>query len=226
MIIGKGLVANTFTGSILEKNHLIFASGVSNSVNPLKKDFEREKSLLLSYKNLTKKIIYFSTCSIEDPSVIQKPYIQHKLGMEDLIANEFKEYLILRLPTMVGFTKNPNTFFNHFKTKILQGDELTIYKDAVRFLFDIDHLEASTRICTQLFSNQIINVAFNNKAFVLDIVKKMAELMEKDLKVHLMKKGANFSIKNEVFMQLVQSEPALNLLAVDYSSILNKYIND
>ena len=63
MIIGNGLIANSFLDSDLN-NIIIFASGVSNSKEENLLEFDREKKLLLRiiYENFNKKIVYFSTC--------------------------------------------------------------------------------------------------------------------------------------------------------------------
>jgi hypothetical protein len=52
MIIGSGFIANSFRKFYFDrKNILIFASGVSNSKEKKKKNFEREVNLLKKYSN-------------------------------------------------------------------------------------------------------------------------------------------------------------------------------
>ena len=53
MIVGKGLIAKAYKNFNLHKNIIIFASGVSNSKEFRKKEFARERDLLI--KNLDKK---------------------------------------------------------------------------------------------------------------------------------------------------------------------------
>ena len=62
MVIGNGLLANTFRKYEDSDSIIIFASGVSNSKEINKSEFKREFDLLktmLVFKE-TKKIIYFS----------------------------------------------------------------------------------------------------------------------------------------------------------------------
>lgn len=225
MIVGNGLVAKSFVGSSLLHDHLIFASGVSNSVNPSESDFEREKSLLLSYKNTSKKLIYFSTCSLSDPSVKNKPYLKHKKEVEEIILQSFPNYLIARLPTLVGKTDNPHTFFNFFKQTILNGEELTVYKHAVRYLFDVDHLEASIRFTSKNHSNKPLNITFNNQTSVMNIIAQMGKLLKKQPRLKMENTGAFFSPDNSEFQKIVAKHRELGELKTDYLSILKKYLN-
>src|SRR5690606_10434611 len=87
MIVGNGLIASAFQSSPLkdDPNIVVFASGVSNSRETSKDEFLRERQLLLETINQGKLILYFSTCSVYDPSQKDAPYITHKLEMEDLV---------------------------------------------------------------------------------------------------------------------------------------------
>jgi nucleoside-diphosphate-sugar epimerase len=118
MIVGNGLIAKAFYDNYANRDDvLIFASGVSNSSNIDPKEFIREKTLLKSFLTERKKIVYFSTCSIEDPSLENSPYILHKLEMEELVKG-VNDYLIFRLPQLAGKTDNPNTLLNFLYRKI------------------------------------------------------------------------------------------------------------
>ena len=83
MIIGNGMLANAVR--FYDKDEVIFfASGVSNSLEKDPSAFEREIRLLHSCieENPHKKLIYFSTCSVYDPSKAESPYVKHKLNAE------------------------------------------------------------------------------------------------------------------------------------------------
>ena len=64
MVVGTGSLANVFL-SKFEKNNdvLIYASGVSDSTEKNKVNFDREKNLLINSikNNPEKKLIYFSS---------------------------------------------------------------------------------------------------------------------------------------------------------------------
>ena len=91
MIIGNGLLAKAFSDFENNEKILIFASGVSNSNETRRQEFEREEILLR--KGLTthkdKLIIYFSTCSVYEPSTNYREYTRHKLDMEKNSSEEF-----------------------------------------------------------------------------------------------------------------------------------------
>lgn len=77
MVIGNGMIAKACKAFIDDTSVTIFASGVSNSAEVLVENFQREFELLASQtKDI--KIVYFSTCSVNDPSVADTPYVRHK----------------------------------------------------------------------------------------------------------------------------------------------------
>ena len=101
MIIGNGLIANGFDKYRYNDDVLIFASGVSNSMENNENEFNKEYELLKDSIDIPSKLIYFSTCSIVDDSN-KSPYILHKIKMEKLIRENSNNYLIFRLPIVVG----------------------------------------------------------------------------------------------------------------------------
>ena len=68
MIIGNGLLAQAFSEYNNNDEILIFASGVSNSLEEKESEFDREakllKSVITNYPDKT--MVYFSTCSVYD----------------------------------------------------------------------------------------------------------------------------------------------------------------
>lgn len=140
MIVGKGLLASAFDPSTIRRfNAIIFASGVSNSAETRPECFVREASLLDEY--LTKQeslFVYFSTCSVADPDRRSTLYVQHKLAMEAKVMATAKRYLILRLPQVVGHTRNPHTLANFLARNILDNVEFPVWESAVRCLIDVD----------------------------------------------------------------------------------------
>ena len=134
------MIAQAFSQYKNNDEVIIFASGVSNSGEEQNSEYDREFNLLKSQLPTDKKLIYFSTVSIFDPDYVNKKYISHKLKIESFIAFNFSNYIIFRLPIVVGKTDNSHTFFNYMKDKIIRGEEITIYKNANRYLIDIDEI--------------------------------------------------------------------------------------
>ena len=114
MIVGHGLIATAFKHSIFDSAHyVVFASGVSNSMESDPRAYVREMDLLDQYIAKNKTLIYFSTTSVFDPTKKDSAYIRHKLNIEHRIAEQAASYLIVRLPILVGRTTNPNTLINY-----------------------------------------------------------------------------------------------------------------
>lgn len=150
-------------------------------------------------------LVYFSTCSIFDQSLKNTPYVLHKKEMENYISNNIKNYIIFRLPTLIGNTSNPNTLFNFFYTKILSGESIPAYKKAFRYLVDIDDISRLLPLIINDEKNweKSINVVFKNPISTLKII----EVIEKELNLYanieLYDKGENFVIDNKYFMSLI-----------------------
>ena len=87
IVIGDGLMARAFSGSDLPEGVVVFASGVSNSLETDLRQFKRERSLLEETlrQHPQATLVYFGTCSVYDPERSSTPYVRHKLEMESLI---------------------------------------------------------------------------------------------------------------------------------------------
>ena len=138
MVVGNGLIANAFKKYIKDDSIVIFASGVSDSLQTFSHEFIREKKLLLQYLSPKRKLIYFSTCSLSDESLSNSQYIQHKKEIENLIAEKQEQYIIFRLPIIVGQSHNPYTLTNYFYNKIKGNKTFQVYRNSCRYLLDID----------------------------------------------------------------------------------------
>ena len=98
MIVGDGLIAQAMNKYYSNDKIIIFASGVSNSCEIRRKEFEREKNLLSKYIGRKERLVYFSTCSIFDKSLSQSKYVLHKINMEKFITYHFENFIIFRFP--------------------------------------------------------------------------------------------------------------------------------
>lgn len=163
MVIGHGMIAKRFSNYADDKNILVFASGVSNSSSHEEGDYKREETLLLNAikEHSAKTLIYFSTCSIYDPSLQTSFYVQHKLKMEQLIQNSAPSYIIFRVSNPVGFTNNRHTVLNFFVEHIKAKQHFTVWQYASRNLIDIDDV---LKLCDHIIhsnknQNSIINIA-------------------------------------------------------------------
>jgi nucleoside-diphosphate-sugar epimerase len=196
MIIGKGLIANQFLDS--DRNDVVFfASGVSNSSETDVKQFLREENLVLDTLRLyrDKVFIYFSTCSIYDSSKYNSPYVLHKLHMEEIIKENAKKYLILRVSNAVGKGGNPNLLMNYFDKNIKENNTLTIHKNATRNLIDVEDVKNITlKYIIENNWNKIVNIAYIENFSIPEIINSFEEIFQISSKKIIEDKGEHYSI--------------------------------
>lgn len=191
------MMAKRFFSFNNNENILIFASGVSNSKETKVENFEREKKLLLQKiaQNITKKLVYFSTCSIYDPSEKDSLYVKHKLECEQLIEKNCKNYLICRVSNVVGKTDNPNTIISYLVSKIGNGQSFQLWANSVRNIIDIEEVFSfvSHKIEAGIGA-EICLIANPFQYKVTEIVNKIEQILGKKAIFELVDKGASFEI--------------------------------
>lgn len=197
MIIGTGMIAKAFSSYENNNDIIVFAKGVSNSQETNKANFDREsnalKEALANHK--TKTIIYFGTCSINDPDNKDSFYVKHKLQMEELIKNSELKYYIFRLPQVVGTTNSP-TLIKYLSTKIRENSEFNIWKHSKRNLIDIEDVYkvVDYLISHKYLKNNITNIASRNSTSIITIVQRIEKAMNKKARYTLMDVGSSYEI--------------------------------
>lgn len=226
MVIGNGMIAKRFSSYRENNAVVIFASGVSNSSQNLPEAFAREENLLKEtiLEHPGKKLVYFSTCSVYDPSLKQSPYVLHKLAMESLIRETAATFTLFRVSNPVGKTDNPHTVFNFFIQHILRKIPFQVWKYASRNLMDIDDMFA---VCDEiirgdLFVNGHVNVANPVNYPVISIVRSIEEHFHTDGKYTLVDKG------NSPLIDTTAVQELFGKLGIDFNNtylpgLLNKY---
>lgn len=225
MIIGSGLLAKTFINSENDFSSLIvFASGVSDSKQEKKSEFQREKDLLLRQVNKGKTIVYFSTLSIHDTKSLPSPYIQHKLDLENLIVNTFDNFIILRLPNLIGKGGNRNNFFNLIATKIKNDQVLQLYSDTSRYFLDVNLVPEIVNQIAVHKKNVIIDVCPNKNYSIEEVVHSMAEILEKKVRFKYVRVGSSYNISNLALKRLI-SDSLLIKINTSIHDLLEKYLD-
>ncbi len=223
MVIGNGLIARALANYADNTDVVIFASGVSNSAENEDANFRREENLILEQVTHDATFVYFSTCSVFDPSLSKSAYVQHKLKMEKLIESKFKKYIVIRLPTLVGNTGNPNTFFNSFVNKLQASAPIHIYEKAYRYLLDAADLPMIVNLLIQQKTNLNINVVFDNKTSVSNIVNYLHHKLASKSKIIYEDMGNDFSVDNSKFKELI-SLNSTEMSVFSFENILDRYI--
>ncbi|MGB9988380.1 NAD-dependent epimerase/dehydratase family protein [Massilia sp. SM-13] len=225
MIIGNGLLAKAFSAEFApDTGAIVFASGVSNSRETRPEAFERERTLLEQALGQEKRLMYFSTCSIQDPDLAGSAYVRHKLAMEELIRQRAPKYAIFRLPQVVGHTPNPHTLTNYLHHIIESGDVFHVWTRARRNLIDVDDVVG---IAHQLLvrgdaENRILNIACPFSIPVIELVKVFENVMGRKANYDLVEAGGSYAIDVTEAMQAAK-EAGIVIDAGYIDKLIRKY---
>jgi len=200
MIVGNGLIAKAFDLEFWHSDNIVlFASGVSNSSEISTKSFLREKELLAEQINKKLFLVYFSTCSIDDPELSKSAYVQHKREMENLVI-KLDEYLIIRLPHVVGVTANTHTLVNYIYKKINCNEHFEIWQFAIRNFIDVYDVQIITSYLVRNLglSRRVLNVGCPISYSILKLVEVIESLLNKRANYSLIDKGTDYKIDTTI----------------------------
>jgi len=127
-------------------------------------------------KNISKKIIYISTADVTNNILNKSLYVKNKIRIEKLIKRKFKNYIILRLPQIIGKSKNKNTLVNYFYYNIKNDKPLVLIKNFKRNVLDIDDILKLLKIIvySKRTKNKVIILSNKYSVQPIDIVKIFA----------------------------------------------------
>lgn len=197
MVIGSGLLATTFSEFKSDKKVLIFASGVSNSNETDPVQFVREEGLLRETitHNPGYKFVYFSTTSVTDSSVKDRPYVTHKLAMEEFIQNNAANYLIFRVSNVVGPNGNVTNIMNFLVNAVKEAKPINIWAQAERNFIDKDDiLFIVKQLLKKEVINKTVNIALKKSVLVSDVVMQVEKHLNTKAIVTLVSKGSPLAI--------------------------------
>lgn len=222
MIIGNGLIAKSFINLKNQDDKIIFASGVSNSLEENDLEYQREitllKNIIKNYNN--KKLIYFSTTSVFN---IKSRYTQHKLEIEKFIIENSSSYCIYRLPQIVGKGGNKNNLFNFLKKSIIDTKQIFIFPNSLRSILDVEDL---VQICSEtcdLKDKNILNIAGIEFCKIEDIVEMISKKLNTNAIVFFYRQKQDYFTNNSDEINLTIKK--LNINSNSYiKNLINKYI--
>lgn len=229
MVIGNGMIAKEFEDYNEDNRFVIFASGVSNSRTLNDASYDREAKLL---KNVIaahgeKTLVYFSTCSIYDPSDSASRYVLHKKHMEEIINDRQEHFHIFRCSNLVGTSTNLNTILNFFVYHIRNGINFDLWVNSTRNLLDVAHMYQFVNHILQrgLYQGKNINIANEINYPVTDIVHTIEMFLGIKANYTTVQKGSHFAIDVSDISGLARM---LNIqFTKDYlQKLLNKYYSD
>lgn len=223
MIVGNGLIANSLSSSnFVHDDHIIFASGVSNSNETQESAFDKEKKLLLSLIRHNKKLIYFSSTSVN--TSIKSRYIHHKLDMENLIEKNFDDYLIIRVPNIVGSNNNKYQLIGFLYDCLIRKIPITVYEKEVRFLLDVYDLANILKILDR-YEVKKTDVFFNNGIVVPELLSIIEYITNNNFLVKNIDSScsSNYSDNSFFISKLENTDMKFN---TDVKNIIKKYFKN
>ena len=214
MIVGNGLIATALKKSDINfDKYVIFASGVSNSRLEDRSEFEKEFELIKEYLNMDKKFIYFSSIHMLDPSQNKSMYVAHKIKIEKFIEQNFKDYIIYRLPIVIGQGGNAKSLFNFLYDSIRNKKNMNILVDSYRYVIDVEDVVYFVSQTLNITKNTI-NMVFDKPYNIIDIIKSFENVLNIKAVYDECVGGDFFEVNNTVLKD--------NLIN---SQILNEYSN-
>ncbi len=197
-IIGNGMIAQSFKdydfGPVC-----IFASGVSDSTESDTSKYLKEYELVKRMLNESESnlFVYFSTLSVLKCDYTE--YVKHKLFIEFYIKSVTNNFLILRLPNIVGKTKSENQLLPFLYNSLLKKEKIQVKKDTIRDLIDVEDLPKIVEFCIDKNINGIINTSLENKIKVIDIIDYLIKINDiKDSNVELIDGHQNIEYVNDI----------------------------
>jgi len=191
-------MAQAFRAFADRKDVVIFASGVSDSTADSDAAFRRERELLRQARasHPDALLVYFGTCSVDDPDRRETPYVHHKLAMESAIAASAHPWIVFRLPLAIGPIHRSPTLANFLHRKILRGERFEIWARSTRYPIDVDD---AVRIGSRIIADQsmwrrTINIAL--RAFrVTDFVGALEQITHKTAVYSVVQKGGHYELR-------------------------------
>lgn len=197
MVVGGGMIAKAFSAFISDTGTVIFASGVSNSLESRNEAFAREKTLLrrVREENPGKLMVYFGTCSVDDPDKRDTPYVRHKLEMECLLKKSIGPWMVLRLPLAIGPIHHSNTLAQYLYERILNEQPFEVWERATRYPIDVEDIFRISALFIEqrTFWNQHINLAIRPYK-ILDFVRSMERIVGKAAKYETVPRGSQYEL--------------------------------
>jgi len=225
VVVGDGMIAKAFAAFGQRQDVVIYASGVSDSMETSAEAFQREKKLLAGTRaaHPGALVVYFGTCSIDDPDRRPTPYVQHKLAMEAQLAAAAGPWMVLRLPLAIGPVHRSPTLANFLHDRIVRGETFEVWSRSTRYPVDVEDVVriASRFIDARAYWRRTINVAL--RAFtVLDFVRVLEGITGKRAAYKLVDKGARYDVPCPEVARLA-GELGLDLSPHYLERVLRKY---
>lgn len=225
MIVGGGLLARAFEPHFgRDSEVVVFASGVSNSLETRASEFAREKRLLCQLlEGEPRRIVYFGSCGVMSDEAELTPYMKHKQAMQSLVLSAAGG-LVFLLPQVVGRTQNHHTLTNFLRDHIVSGEHFTVWAHAERNLIDIDDIVSiGVRLAmTRPIQSNAISIAATRSLLMPEIVKIFERVLGKPANCTYVERGTPLLIDTDL-VEKVSAIMGLELGPGYIARVIQKY---
>ena len=198
-VFGSGAIASRFASYALQSRYLIFAGSIHNSTISNPDVLAAEEGAL---KAALEKVmgeqtfVYFSSCSIDDITQEHSPYVLHKKMAEQIIRESTSNYLIIRLPQVIGLMDAEGGLVNSLVTAVSTGKNFDLWERARRNFIDLDDIYAIVHHILQdpKVRNTVINAANPGSTSVTEFVSVLEECFGTKGNYHLIDRGSAYDI--------------------------------
>lgn len=228
-VFGSGAIASRFASYTLQSRYLIFAGNIHDSAISKPDDISAEESALkVALAGLSGKqtLVYFSSCSIDDITQERSPYVIHKKFAEQLICASAANYLIIRLPQVIGLMETEGGLVNTLVKAFRDGDRFDLWERARRNFIDLDDVYAIVHHILQEcdVQNTVINVASPYPTPVTEFVSVLEAHFGATGNYELINRGSDYDIDVSAI------KGAIDRLNIDFSTeyllrCIRKYFN-
>jgi dolichol-phosphate mannosyltransferase len=198
MVTGNGVIANRFMDYSLSKQYLIYPGAVHDSLIIDEKIFRIEEDAikLALTQNLNLTFVYFSSCSILAPNKSLSPYSLHKEKMESLVTTNGRDYLVVRLPQIIGLNDEKSSLVSYLVENIISDKSFDLWGKAYRNFIDIDDVYHIVHyvLTNKTHINCSINVANPRNTSMVEAVKAIEFLLNRNANYHLKDLGESYDI--------------------------------
>lgn len=186
-VYGSGMMASAIRSAEGIRG-AVFAAGVSNSLETNEASYAREARTLREFidQHAAERIIYFSSYVA---AAGKSRYAKHKRDQEELLAQYSHDFLVLRLPQVVGQTEN-RTLISYLVHAARTDAVVTIQKRALRSLVDVHDVGRITSLLTgKNVTREVIAVGPPQPMAILEIVDKIESLLSVKINYKLTDEG-------------------------------------
>jgi nucleoside-diphosphate-sugar epimerase len=227
-IIGSGFLAKKIfkINTLIKKRKIyIYAAGISNSSTTNKRNLKKEINKIYRFHKIfdqNSKLIYISTLSVNDRHRINRAYVKNKIIIESFVIRKFKNYIIVRLPEVIGKNNNKKTLTNFLCSHILRSKKFKLWDGAIRNLIDIDDIvKLIKKIVNRKYKNKIIEIKNDKNIKIKDLVVLFEKILGKKAVFKLLKN----KIRENNKVKIKKKAIAIKLLTKNnyITNVIKKY---